>query len=107
MALILRVYWRRTYFFPLALEISKERGSFIMKKLVKQIFLVMAIVVGVSITASAQSNDKKPPPKEKPPVIIIKDKDKEKPKDEKPKDEKKKPEMALLGVSRDTHISFV
>lgn len=82
-----------------------------MMKLVKQLFLVMAIVVGVSITASAQSNDNKkdPPPKKDPPVIVVKP-DKNQPKEDKKddkKDDKKKPETAFYSVSESIHISFV
>jgi len=55
-------------------------------KNLRKIFLPIAFVAGLSISASAQ-NDKKPPPKETPPVIVAKPKPS--PKDEKPKGDKK------------------
>lgn len=60
----------------------------------KQIFFVALLVIGVSITASAQKDgDKKPPPKgDKPPVIVVEPK---KPKDDKPKDGKK-PQVVIF-----------
>ena len=63
-------------------------------KNLKHILLAIALVIGISITASAQNNDKKPPPKQNPPSVPVEPK---KPKDEKPKDNDKgkKPEIAL------------
>lgn len=56
-------------------------------KNLKQLLLAIALVVGISITASAQNNDgKKPPPKERPPVVPVEPK---KPKEDKPKDNDK------------------
>ncbi len=67
-----------------------------MKKILTHIFFVAAMLVGFSVTASAQQDGKKPrPPKEPPPVIVPGKKPE--PKDEKPKDEKnKKPEATIL-----------
>ena len=63
-------------------------------KNLKQIFFAAVLVVGFSLTASAQKNDdKKPPPKEKPPVIVVEPK---KPKDDKPKDGKKPGAMIFI-----------
>lgn len=67
----------------------------------KQLIFAIAVVVGFSITASAQQNDgKKIPPKDKPPVIIPKDKPKEdKPRDDRNKDNKgKKPELFFMNL---------
>ena len=63
-------------------------------KILKHIFLTTALIVGISITASAQKGDNKNrPPKDKPPVVPVVPKN---PKDEKPKDDKgKKPEMVF------------
>lgn len=75
-------------------------------KNLKQILLAIALVVGFSLTASAQNNDqKKPPPKEKPPVIPVEVK---KPKDEKPKDNDKgkKPEMVFYISANRIEIDF-
>jgi hypothetical protein len=70
-------------------------------KIFKQILLITAVVIGISVSAQAQQDGKKTPPKDKPPVIVIKGKnDKDKPKDERPRDGKdnkgKKPEMFFL-----------
>lgn len=66
----------------------------------KQLLIAIALVIGLSMTASAQRNDgKKTPPKEgNPPVIIPKDKPREdKPKDDGNKNNKgKKPEIFFL-----------
>lgn len=64
-------------------------------KNLKQTLLAIALVVGFSLTASAQNNDqKKPPPKEKPPVVPVEPK---KPKEDKPKDSDrgKKPQISF------------
>lgn len=61
----------------------------------KKILLGIALIIGFSMTASAQSNDNKNrPPKDKPPVVPVEPK---KPKDEKPKNDNrgKKPEMSF------------
>lgn len=56
-------------------------------KHLKQLLLAIALVVGISITASAQSGDgKKPPPKNNPPTVPVEPK---KPKEDKPKDSDK------------------
>ncbi len=65
-------------------------------KNLKQILLAIALVAGISMTASAQNSDNKNrPPKEKPPVVPVVPK--ERPKDDKPKnnDKDKKPEMSF------------
>ncbi len=55
-------------------------------KNLKHILLTITLVVGFSITASAQKDEKKPPKKPNPPVVPVEPK---KPKDEKPKDNDK------------------
>jgi len=75
--------------FPAVPDKKRERG--IKMKNLKQILLAIALVVGISITASAQNNDgKKPPPKQNPPSVPVEPK---KPKEDKPKnnDKGKKP----------------
>ncbi len=65
-----------------------------MMKNFKQLLLVIMLVAGISISASAQKEgDKKPPPKEKTPVVPVTPK--EKPKEEKPKGDKKPQAMIL------------
>lgn len=82
-------------------------------KILKQLFLAIALVVGISITASAQKPDgKKPPPKEQPPVVPVEPK---KPKEEKPKDNDKddkdnkgkKPEISFYLSENRIEINFV
>ena len=67
-------------------------------KIFKQLIFVIALLVGFSVSVSAQKDGKKTPPKNPPPVIYIKPKEGEKPKEDKPKDEKKekKPESYFL-----------
>lgn len=67
-------------------------------KTFKQILLLTILLVGFSVSVSAQKDGKKTPPKETPPVIFIEKKKGEKPKDEKPKDENKgkKPESFIF-----------
>jgi hypothetical protein len=66
-------------------RLRRKREEITMKILRKFIFLA-SIIVGLSITASAQKNDpKKPPPKERPPVVTPQ------PKNPPPKDDDKKP----------------
>lgn len=66
-------------------------------KTLKQLLFAIALIVGFSLTASAQrdNGDKKPPPKPSPPVIVVPPKP---PKDEKPKndDKRKRPEAFLF-----------
>ena len=70
----------------------------------KQLFFAAALVIGISITASAQKEgDKNPPPKPKPPIIVVnpdKNPDK-KPKEDKPKGDKK-PEAFIFGFRNET-----
>ncbi len=75
-------------------------------KVLRQILLLMAITVGFSLTAMAQSQDPKkdPPPKEDPPKIKIKEKENDKPKDDKKNNDKKKPEMAFVIISNKIEI---
>ena len=66
-------------------------------KTLKRLLLVFGLVVGLTITASAQSKgkDKKPPPKKDPPVVVVdRSKDKNRPKSKpktRKKDKRKKP----------------
>jgi hypothetical protein len=76
-------------------------------KVLKQILFAFAVMICVSVTASAQKDGddrKNTPKKEKPPVIVVPDN--KKPKDnDKPKDrdkDKRKPESAYLKSSEDT-----
>ncbi|MCA1623190.1 MAG: hypothetical protein LC778_05215 [Acidobacteria bacterium] len=82
-------------------------------KIFKQLLFALILVIGISITASAQENQKKTPPKENPPGFKIVPKDpKEKPKEDKPKDDRnkdnkeKKPEMFFLNSTNEIKISF-
>jgi hypothetical protein len=69
-------------------------------KTLRKLLFMFALVVGLSITASAQDKgkDKKPPPKKDPPVVVVdRGKDKNRPKDpprdnDRKKDKKDKPE---------------
>ncbi len=94
MALILPNKSGRTFnFSPGALEIKEKK---VVMNILKQLLFTMTIIVGISITASAQKDgDKKPPPKPSPPVIVVEPK---KPKEDKPKndDKRKKPEAFIL-----------
>ena len=67
-------------------------------KFLKHILLTVALVVGFSMTASAQKKDD-PPPKPKPPVIVP-NPDK-KPKEDKPKPDKK-PQSFVFGNKKET-----
>jgi hypothetical protein len=75
-------------------------------KNLKHILLAIALVIGISITASAQSNDSKKPPKNNPPVVPVPPK---KPKDEKPKDNDKgkKPGIVLYLSENRIEIDLV
>ncbi len=66
-------------------------------KTLKHLLFALAVMICFSITASAQNEgDRKTPPKKDTPVVIVKDKDKDKPKDDKPKDDKKKPQEFIF-----------
>lgn len=71
-----------------------------MMKTLKQLLFAMVLVIGISITASAQEDkgSKKPPPKGPPPVIVVPPRDRDKPKEDKPKndDKRKKPEVFMF-----------
>lgn len=70
-------------------------------KVLRQLTLFAALMVGFSLTAMAQrQDDKKPPPKENRPTIPVKPKNDDK-KPDKPKDDKKRPEMALATSSNE------
>lgn len=72
-------------------------------KLLKVTLFTFALIVGFSITSLAQQpTPKDPPPKKDPPVVVVKDKDKDKPKDEK-KDKPNKPNefVGLTSAMRD------
>jgi len=94
MALILpEINGRTLRTFPRALKIRRKEENEMMKNL-KQLLLIIALVAGISISASAQKDgDKKPPPKEAPPTIPVKPE--KKPKEEKPKDNDKKPQFMM------------
>ncbi len=93
MALILPDKSGRTFnFSPGALEIKEKK---VVMNILKQLLFTMTIIVGISITASAQKDgDKKPPPKPSPPVIVVPP-TKNPPKEDKPKsdDKRKRPEI--------------
>jgi hypothetical protein len=70
-------------------------------KSLKQVIFMFAMVIGLALSVSAQSDDQKRPPKEKPPVIDPKQKP---PRDNPPKgggDKPKKPGMSFYFVSAD------
>jgi hypothetical protein len=76
-------------------------------KVLRQILLLTAIMIGFSLTATAQRQDPKkdPPPKQDPPKIRVEDKkDKDKPKDDRKNNDKKKPEMAFVIISNKIEI---
>ena len=77
-------------------------------KVLRQLILLAAIMVGFSLTAMAQrQDDKKPPPKDNPPKIRVEDKKPDKPKDDKKddrKDDKGKPELAFISISGEVEI---
>ena len=78
-----------------------------MMKVLRQILFATAIVIGFSLSVSAQKggDDKKRPPKD-PPTIQVPDKKepKEKPKDDDRKNDKKKPEMAFSNEPGEVEI---
>ncbi len=74
---------------------------------------MIAIVISISIAASAQDKDQKPRPPKDPPVINPGEKQKP-PKDTRPKDEDKnkdnrgkKPQIALIEATNTIEIEFV
>lgn len=74
-------------------------------KVLKQILFTFALLIGIAVTASAQSGNsqpKKPPPKPPPPVVKVPEGDK-KP----PRDEKKKPGMAWIMVRSESDSELV
>ncbi len=76
---------------------------------IKQFLFVTVMIIGFSLTVSAQKDDgkKDPPPKEKPPVIVVKPKD---PPPKPPKDDdndKKKPTAYLVGYSENDQILYI
>jgi len=74
-----------------------------MIKTLKHSLFAVALVVGFSMTATAQKEgDKKTPPKEKPPVIVVNPE--KKPKEDKPKDDKK-PGAMIFGNREETSFS--
>lgn len=82
-------------------------------KLLKQILFTAVVVIGFSLTASAQNKqeEKKKPPKEN---AEIEPKEKNKPKEEKPKNENpnnenkgKKPQAFFVNNQNRIEISFV
>ncbi|MGI8882939.1 MAG: hypothetical protein ACR2IA_01675 [Pyrinomonadaceae bacterium] len=82
-------------------------------KFLKQIFLMTAIAISVSIAASAQDKEQKPRPPKDPPVINPGDKPKP-PKENQPKNEDrnkdnrgKKPEMSFNEITNTISIEFV
>ena len=97
MALILPNKSGRTFnFSPSALKIREEK---IVMKTLKQLLFAIAIIIGISMTTSAQKEGEKkpPPPKPSPPVIVVPPR-KNPPKEDKPKndDKRKKPEAFIL-----------
>ena len=54
-------------------------------KFLKETIVLIGLVAGLSLSASAQRDEKKPPPKEKPPVVTPQ------PKNPPPKEDPKKP----------------
>jgi len=83
-------------------------------KILKQIFLTMAIVVGLSFAVSAQDKDQKQRPPKNPPVIVPGDKEKEKPKENRPKEEDrnkdnrgKKPQIVLIKTAGTIETEYV
>ncbi len=79
-----------------------------MMKVLRQFLLLTAILIGFSLTATAQKqqDEKKTPPKEDPPKIKIEPKKPDKPKDDKKdnKDNKDRPELVYLKVFKETEI---
>ncbi len=87
------------FIFPVARNERKKENKNVMKTL-KQLLFALAVVIGISMTASAQDRDgRKPPPKNnKPPIVVVEPK---RPKEDKPKDNDKdnrgkKPQAMLL-----------
>jgi len=79
-------------------------------KVLRHILFTTALLIGISITASAQSGGeqpKKPPQKPPPPVIRVPDKPPPKPKEDKPKGDGKKPGFAFTVVKRESDLELV
>lgn len=95
-------------------NIREERGNPNEMKLLKQIFLILAITIGASMAAAAQEKDQKQrPPKEDPPKIVPGKKgDEEKPRENRPKEEEKnkggnkKPQLFFNRTTGETEISL-
>ena len=68
-----------------------------MMKVLKQILICSAMVVGLSVTAIAQKDDKKRPPKGNPPVVTPQPKN---PPSQRPDDKKPKKPNATLTFFR-------
>jgi hypothetical protein len=68
-----------------------------MMKVLRQLTLFAALIVGFSLTATAQKPDdkKNPPPKENVPKISPQPKKPDKPKDDKKNDDRRRPGMAM------------
>ena len=77
-----------------------------MMKVLRQLTLFAALMIGFSLTATAQRQDDKkppPPPKENRPSIPVKPKNDDK-KPDKPKDDGRRPGMAVLLESNEPEI---
>jgi hypothetical protein len=91
------------FIFPLCAKNGKRKIE--VMKVLKQILFTFALLIGIAITASAQSGNnqpKKPPPKPPPPVVKVPD-EKKPP----PRDDKKKPGMAWVMVQRESDLVLV
>jgi hypothetical protein len=98
---------KRTHFssFPCALEKGKRKTE--VMRVLKQILLTAGLVIGIAISASAQSGGdqpKKPPQKPPPPVIKVPDKPPPKPREDKSKG---KPGMEFAIVKRESDSELV
>lgn len=77
-----------------------------MMKVLRQITLFAALMIGFSLTATAQRQDdqKKPPPKDPPPKIKVEPKKPDKPNDDKRNDDRRRPGMAFFLESDEAEI---
>ena len=95
--------------FPSVPEINEEEIKAM--KIFKQLLFVFVIVIGLSLSASAQKqgDDKKPKEDKKPPVIVVVPKDDDKPKDKPHNDGKKgkKPMAFHIEWAEGSGISFM